>query len=1099
MASTFEDVEDISSCMEICDSYPSCQAAAFMDGKCALTSDSRLTNYPGIPEVAILLRGNFVGDSEPTPLRSEPLVESRTRQILRRATSSSVNAAAATVAVCPNNNGSYYTDDYGAKYYIQCSFTNTGTNTTSLVVQTFTTSVTATTTAVSIQPVLIAIYYVYAACEHINLHTACFYSSVYSDHNEPSDLYNFNYDLFVLSGHIYDSNNGASFCEGVFLSKLTLSRDYDRPNFRLDSDYHFCEQLYNNASLELWDHDNDTCLPATDTGTSTQPACYTATEIITSTLPASTTTLYSTYTTQVVSSYTTSYPVTYTTTASASTITSVSYSTTTELTTLYSTVVSTIIRNVTSTQTTLSVSTQPASTEFVTTTAFPPARTETTIFVETLTTTTTPPAFTTTYVSTVNQSIYVTYTSVQPASTAITTQYDTVTTSIPPETTTFEERIYVTQPASTTTQNNTVVSTYVSTYAVTSVQTTTYLYTTTVVSTYATTDTVTSIQPTTILSVYPTNITITYSVTTTSNNYYTQNVTYSQNITLPASTATLTETASLTQTLTTQQPASTHELTTTIAGPTSIIEETTTVSGPTQTLQETTTEPGPTVTATEQGSTYISTVDRVVYVTKTVSSLLVSYASNSSLLVTVSASSSVLSTLDATNASSTSANATLYPAFGTSSQVSSTVQALDSTVTSTGDTAAVSPSVQASSPATNGTFPASLPSSVTAPSNDSDLGSTRSTSSSAINISSTSTTAPPTSSLFSIRDHFSRRHAIIHSSQYDDFSHRQRITFQQISIDYSLHTTLRHHILHATLEHRHAIIGLVHLYAAIPRSYNIHRLKQQLNQSLDTTEHISCPPAHPVKNTSSSPSCHHQNTPLTAIRYTDPSSGSAYTVQCNQTYQGVVGASVYEPTAEDCISACSSNPKCQGVGYNTTSGVCDEYYGYEPASGSESNSVVFAQVQGRYARGQSGSASTITAISTVYVSASARDQQFIDPELQHYRHTTDILRRVGDVNLVRPSSQHICKRISNVSKTSNIIIWKLTATIVNERHSSIPRHRYFPQNDSDHHNISHKQHQLARHIHRQSLQFILNQPLRPHHAIRNFTNLLNSNSIKPIN
>ncbi|KAF2770578.1 hypothetical protein EJ03DRAFT_360658 [Teratosphaeria nubilosa] len=1104
MASTFEDVEDISSCMEICDSYPSCQAAAFMDGKCALTSDSRLTNYPGMPEVAILLRGNFVGDAEPTQLRSEPMVESRANQILRRATSSSVNAAAATVAVCPNNNGSYYTDDYGAKYYIQCSFTNTGTNTTSLVpvldrnniclfdhqdnnnnndndnklkiadfhtdnyrhllchnychgsvtitavstsfstavstqvstvVQTFTTSygITATTTAVSTQPAcehnsehagndlfdklsghhydrldgsrhhfhnyvrvlcphysrLHAIHHVYAACEHSNLHTACFYSSVYSDRHQlvilPINVHDLNYDCVVLPGDIYNGINGA--------------REHDHPNFGLDGDHYYCEQLYNDShgnphsGLELRDHDNDTCL--------TQPAS----------------TIYQTITS--------SYPITFTATQTSISGTTL-YSTYTSYTTIITTLPASTA-TVTSTQPASGEHSRPDLYDFVSdydqqyycfvldcgdyaasfhqygdkhSACLDGAHNEHSAgqhydhilyihysgrlqlydlapgdehsMIVTLTTTASASTITSVSYSTTTEST--TFYSTVPAST------ETLTTTIPPETTTFEERIYVTQPASThnftatTTQNNTVttslpaetiVSTYVSTYAVTSVQTTSYPYTTTVVSTFATTDTVTSIQPTTILSVYPTNITITYSVTTTSNNYYTQNVTYSQNVTLPASTATLTETASLTQTLTTQQPASTLELTTTESGPTitttaagptetSIIEETTTASGPTQTLQETTTESGPTVTATEQGSTYISTVDRVVYVTQTV--------------------------------------------------------------------------------------------------------------------------------------------------QYNDLSHQQRNYFQQSLI--SFYTNLRHHILYATFEHRYAIVTIFHLYATVPelhdihrlkqqlisthnfqnihfyatvpKLHDIHRLKQQLNKSLNTTTHISThnfhilhlyatvPKLHDIHrlrqqlnqffNTTKHISTHNFHIPKQLYHIQPPNSNRSLLLLTRPTIRGVVGASVYEPTAEDCISACSANPKCQGVGYNTTSGVCDEYYGYEPASGSQSNSVVFAQVQNRAAKGQSGS----------------------------------IFQRVDYV--LRIAIQHNSKRsISDLSKSFHIINRNLTTTILNELHSPLLRHRSIPRNDPHHNNIPHKQHQPAG-LHHAHLIPTNNHALQPHHTIRNLLN-----------
>ncbi|KAI7643361.1 hypothetical protein KC322_g19914 [Hortaea werneckii] len=54
------------------------------------------------------------------------------REYRRQASRTTVNPAAATVAVCPNSNGQLYEDDYGALYIINCGAYNTGTNYTIL-------------------------------------------------------------------------------------------------------------------------------------------------------------------------------------------------------------------------------------------------------------------------------------------------------------------------------------------------------------------------------------------------------------------------------------------------------------------------------------------------------------------------------------------------------------------------------------------------------------------------------------------------------------------------------------------------------------------------------------------------------------------------------------------------------------------------------------------------------------------------------------------------------------------------------------------------------------------------------------------------------
>ncbi|KAI7258448.1 hypothetical protein KC343_g4286 [Hortaea werneckii] len=97
------------------------------------------------------------------------------------------------------------------------------------------------------------------------------------------------------------------------------------------------------------------------------------------------------------------------------------------------------------------------------------------------------------------------------------------------------------------------------------------------------------------------------------------------------------------------------------------------------------------------------------------------------------------------------------------------------------------------------------------------------------------------------------------------------------------------------------------------------------NESTISASSISISTLSMLPETTFVPECN----PGQQYQYTDPSSGNPYVVQCNQTYQGIVGLATYESSPEDCISACSANPQCLGVGYDTSDGECDEYYGNE--------------------------------------------------------------------------------------------------------------------------------------------------------------------------
>ncbi|RMY63724.1 hypothetical protein D0863_10328 [Hortaea werneckii] len=123
----------------------------------------------------------------------------------------------------------------------------------------------------------------------------------------------------------------------------------------------------------------------------------------------------------------------------------------------------------------------------------------------------------------------------------------------------------------------------------------------------------------------------------------------------------------------------------------------------------------------------------------------------------------------------------------------------------------------------------------------------------------------------------------------------------------------------------------------------------------------------PLPTATGIPSCSTQDEQST---YTDPSTGSVYVVQCNREYQGVVERSIYEPGVEECVTDCSTNARCIGVGYNTEEEICNEYSAFVPASGNYSQRVVFAQMRAR-AVVYDGGLTTTVPISPSYVPSTA--------------------------------------------------------------------------------------------------------------------------------
>ncbi|GAB1741648.1 hypothetical protein NU219Hw_g7066t1 [Hortaea werneckii] len=123
----------------------------------------------------------------------------------------------------------------------------------------------------------------------------------------------------------------------------------------------------------------------------------------------------------------------------------------------------------------------------------------------------------------------------------------------------------------------------------------------------------------------------------------------------------------------------------------------------------------------------------------------------------------------------------------------------------------------------------------------------------------------------------------------------------------------------------------------------------------------------PLPTATGIPSCSTQGEQST---YTDPSTGSVYVVQCNKEYQGVVERSIYKPDVEQCVTDCSTNARCIGVGYDTQEEICNEYSAFAPASGNYSQGVVFAKMRARAAVYDGGSTTTVP-VSTSYVPLTA--------------------------------------------------------------------------------------------------------------------------------
>ncbi|KAI6866779.1 hypothetical protein KC338_g4668 [Hortaea werneckii] len=141
----YEDVPELSKCMEACDKFPNCTSATHLGSRCLLDANASMKAVHGHPELAALIKGSFRG------MRMQTAPPSLVREYRRQASRTSVNPAAATVPVCPNSNGQLYEDDYGA-LYITVTYTTVSYATatqTSYLTQTTTSVGTLTSTAVS--------------------------------------------------------------------------------------------------------------------------------------------------------------------------------------------------------------------------------------------------------------------------------------------------------------------------------------------------------------------------------------------------------------------------------------------------------------------------------------------------------------------------------------------------------------------------------------------------------------------------------------------------------------------------------------------------------------------------------------------------------------------------------------------------------------------------------------------------------------------------------------------------------------------------------------------------------------------------------------
>ncbi|KAI7544089.1 hypothetical protein KC331_g7012 [Hortaea werneckii] len=708
---------------------------------------------------------------------------------------------------------------------------------------------------------------------------------------------------------------------------------------------------------------------------------------------------------------------------STNTITTTGTVTTTAVSSYYTTAITTAvsISRETLTTTTVQTTIQPASTvtsvstysttTVVTYTSVVPASTQTNTRTQTQLTTVT-------YVSTQPTTVVSTYVSTQPASTntATITQRTTVVS-------TYLTTSVVTQTQTSTAPGTTFTTTsvFTSTYPVTATETTSFYTTSTAVSTYRTTATVTSVQPTTVLSTYVETVTSVQPASTIERTQ-TQQTTIRETSVAPGPTQTVTSTQLTTyvSTFTTSYPYTTTlpgATATTVSWATSTMR-TTIVSTLTTTIQETLTQPGTTIqeTTTQPGVTVISTLDRtvsgptatyttvsisygegsVIYVTQTVFSpsstsssapfcssqptscpavdeqTIVDCASGSQYYINCDISyegivlesvtaSDLLSCLDLCspvfNCQAVAYNIETQicsqyeelfgnPLYSPNSQIATLTQRLN---------------------ADDGAFGAESISEPDPTSVSSDMSPSEATQSSQFSgeqsfaptiASSTSVLEPSSISSETSASAFVQSGQMSSDSAFTQITNGERTSssiFGAPSSTFSFATSVSSSLTIVTATSSTAPTETPSTSSAssgVPSG--------SASSSWSTSE-------SPLPTATGIPSCSTQGEQST---YTDPSTGSVYVVQCNKEYQGVVERSIYKPDVEQCVTDCSTNARCIGVGYGTQEEICNEYSAFAPTSGNYSEKVVFAKMRARAVVYDGGSTTTVP-ISTSYVPLTA--------------------------------------------------------------------------------------------------------------------------------
>lgn len=83
----YEDVPELSKCMEACDKFPNCTSATHLGSRCLLDANASMKAVHGHPELAALIKGSFRG------MRMQTAPPSLVREYRRQASRTSVNVS----------------------------------------------------------------------------------------------------------------------------------------------------------------------------------------------------------------------------------------------------------------------------------------------------------------------------------------------------------------------------------------------------------------------------------------------------------------------------------------------------------------------------------------------------------------------------------------------------------------------------------------------------------------------------------------------------------------------------------------------------------------------------------------------------------------------------------------------------------------------------------------------------------------------------------------------------------------------------------------------------------------------------------------------